>query len=99
MLRQLLPEFDEVILTQFTSNPRGMPVAELTALAQDACQALSLSTLPLHPASGPRVAWEKWQSLATPDSLLCIAGSFFLAAELTPMLPRSQHPAVPQLIP
>ena len=34
MLRLLLPRFDSVILTQYQTNPRALPLAELTAMVE-----------------------------------------------------------------
>ena len=33
MLELLLPHFEAVILTRYSSNPRGVPIAELEAIA------------------------------------------------------------------
>jgi dihydrofolate synthase/folylpolyglutamate synthase len=88
LLRQLLPEFNQVILTRFVTNPRGLPVAELSALASRLVQELSLANVVLHAEPTPPSAWEKWLRISAADSLLCITGSFFLAAELTSQLPR-----------
>ncbi len=92
MLRQLLPEFNDVILTQFTTNPRGLPITDLSALAGGVLSELSLSNVTLHSAPTPRNAWQKWLAVATPDSLVCVTGSFFLAAELTQVLSAFQTP-------
>lgn len=87
ILRELLPQFNEVILTQFTHNPRGLPVTDLATLVTAVKRELSLSTT-ISTADHPQAAWETWRQRATPESLLCITGSFFLAAELTPFLSR-----------
>ena len=79
MLQLLLPRFQHVLLTQFPSNPRTLPPAELLRIAR-----------PLLPAGGaeltvfdaPQRAWRAAMSAAGPGDLVCVAGSFFLAAEL-----------------
>lgn len=76
LLRRLMPEFETVILTAFQSNPRAMPVDELSRIAR------LLTVRPFHVAADPSAAWKAARRLSRPDSLICIAGSFFLAAEL-----------------
>jgi dihydrofolate synthase/folylpolyglutamate synthase len=83
MLRLLLPEFDEVVLTRYVNNPRARPPEKLHALANEELPALALPAPPqIHLAENPLTAWRLAQSLAGADGLVCITGSFFLAAEL-----------------
>ena len=74
-LRQLLPRFDTVILTQYLGNPRALPAAELHQLCR------SLSTVPVHLAANPAQAWKLARWVAGEDDLICVTGSFFIAAE------------------
>lgn len=76
LLRRLVPEFDTVILTAFQSNPRAMPLDELSRVA-----GLIAGRL-FHLAADPSSAWKAALLLSRQDSLICVAGSFFLAAEL-----------------
>ena len=76
MLRVLLPRFDEVILTRYWSNPRGVPTDELELL----CEGLSL--VPRHVCADPETAWNLVGQIVGPEDLICITGSFFIAAEL-----------------
>ena len=76
MLRVLLPRFDEVILTRYWSNPRGVPTDELELLCEE------LSPVPRHVCADPETAWNLAQDIAGPDHLICITGSFFIAAEM-----------------
>jgi dihydrofolate synthase/folylpolyglutamate synthase len=76
MLRQLLPRFDTVIVTCFQNNPRHVPVESLVQVAS------GLHDQPLHVAPDPSAAWKLARRFATPDDLICITGSFFIAAEL-----------------
>ena len=80
MLRQLLPRFDTVILTCYQNNPRGVPVDDLARLAGQ------LGPTPAHCAADPISAWKLARRLATDDDLICITGSFFIAAELREMI-------------
>jgi dihydrofolate synthase/folylpolyglutamate synthase len=79
MLGLLLPAFDEVILTRYWKNPRGVPPEELAAIAEELAPAHAHS---VHVAADPQTAWRLAQSLATPDHLIAITGSFFIAAEM-----------------
>ncbi len=80
MLRALLPHFDRAIFTRYTSNPRGLPVEDLGALAT------KLSDKPFDIAADPAAAWAAAARLATVDSLIGITGSFFIAAEMRPQI-------------
>jgi dihydrofolate synthase/folylpolyglutamate synthase len=81
MLRQLLPHFDSMVLTRFTNNPRAIPPEELAALARRVGEELGAPRACIV-APDPAAAWESAQGEASPDDLICITGSFFLAAEL-----------------
>jgi dihydrofolate synthase/folylpolyglutamate synthase len=76
MLRQLIPRFHSLIITQFVGNPRGTPIEKLAPLVH------SLSGRFAHAANTPAQAWHLARRLAGPSDLICGAGSFFLAAEL-----------------
>ncbi|MEX0937510.1 MAG: folylpolyglutamate synthase/dihydrofolate synthase family protein [Pirellulales bacterium] len=76
MLAAVRGHFDEVVLTQYHSNPRGVPVDKLTKLATEVLGRRCTGVV------DSIAAWEQTRSLVTPDDLLCVAGSFFLAAEL-----------------
>ena len=76
MLELLLPRFERVLLTRYTNNPRGVPVEELNRLAGE------IPGTPCEAFATPAEAWRRARELATPEHLVCIAGSFFLAAEL-----------------
>lgn len=80
LLRQLLPEFDTIILTRYLDNPRAVPCDELEQLVA------TISGFPVHVAPEPAVAWKLAQRLAGPDDLICITGSFFIAAELRELI-------------
>jgi dihydrofolate synthase/folylpolyglutamate synthase len=87
MLARLLPQFDEVILTQYVENPRAVEPEQLRALAQ---QALPLDAAKagagLYVAATPSAAWAQVLARAGREDLVCITGSFFLAAELRPLV-------------
>jgi dihydrofolate synthase/folylpolyglutamate synthase len=89
MLRLLLPEFDEVVLTRYVNNPRARTPEKLQTLAAEELPGLALATPPkIHLAEDPLAAWRLAQQLAGADGLVCITGSFFLAAELRGVVAR-----------
>jgi dihydrofolate synthase/folylpolyglutamate synthase len=75
MLDVLLAKFDDVILTRYWSNPRSMPIEELEALSAE------LSCQRAHVCADPAAAWKLASEIAGPEHLICITGSFFIAAE------------------
>jgi dihydrofolate synthase/folylpolyglutamate synthase len=76
MFAALLGQFDEVVLTQYLDNPRAVPAEELQALAQQ------LSGRRYAAYSQPADAWDAVRRLAAPEDLVCVTGSFFIAAEM-----------------
>ncbi|MFG0335050.1 MAG: glutamate ligase domain-containing protein, partial [Maioricimonas sp. JB049] len=79
MLRKLDESFDELILTQYLSNPRALPIDEMAAVAAD------LKT-PWKTATSPQNALQLARQSAGEQDLICITGSFFLAAETRELL-------------
>ena len=76
MLAVLLPRFERIVLTRYSSNPRAVAPEKLDALATE-----------FH--SGPRLvlrdahqAWAYVREHTRPHELIAITGSFFLAGEL-----------------
>ena len=89
MLERLVPAFDAIFLTQYVNNPRAMEPEALLRLAQQLrreCESAGDSTPALHLTAKPRDAWRLAKLLARPDDLICVAGSFYLAAELRPLI-------------
>jgi len=80
MLKLLMAGFDEIVFTQYTTNPRAIPPAELESAAFQ----LTGRHYPIF--TDPSEAWKHLRELATPDGLLCITGSFFLAGEMRKFL-------------
>ena len=92
MLRQLLPRFDTIILTSYQNNPRGVPLDQLVRLVR------SQSDVPVHCVPDTVSAWKLSRRLATSDDLICVTGSFFIAAELRELIiedARQTTPPVP----
>ena len=93
MLRQLLPEFDTVILTSYVNNPRGLPVPELRRLT------LLAKGGSIHAAPDAATALKLALRLADPEDLICITGSFFIAAELRELLTETADVATSHMTP
>ncbi|MGE3244474.1 MAG: folylpolyglutamate synthase/dihydrofolate synthase family protein, partial [Pirellulales bacterium] len=79
IVRELTPHFDRVLATQYQENPRAVPAGELAELVR-AEQLQRAGRVEI--CATPRDAWESVCRSAEPDELVCIAGSFYLAAEL-----------------
>jgi len=72
--------FDHVVVTRYATNPRAATVPHLL----EACRQARLPEPRV--AAAPAEALRLARSLATPRGLVCIAGSFFLAAEIRDVL-------------
>jgi dihydrofolate synthase / folylpolyglutamate synthase len=88
MLARLLGRFDQVLFTRYLNNPRSVPPEELQTLAAEL-------TGVRHPVcADPATAWDVIHRNVNPDDLICITGSFFIAAEMRRQLvarPLSQQ--------
>jgi dihydrofolate synthase/folylpolyglutamate synthase len=81
MLQALLPHFDDVIFTRYASNPRGVPPEDLANLAQELAAGLPrLARCRISPT--PDAAWQLAPTLVQREDLICVTGSFFIAAEI-----------------
>ena len=75
-----MPRFDRVLLTRYENNPRGVAVEDLDRIAEE------LAGRPRELHSTPVAAWRRALELAGQDDLICVTGSFFLAAELRSLI-------------
>ena len=76
MLDKMLGRFDEVVFTRYLNNPRAVQPEELAQMAE------SRTGRPYRVFARPTDAWEYVRGAAGPDDLICVAGSFFIAAEM-----------------
>jgi dihydrofolate synthase/folylpolyglutamate synthase len=81
IVRELAPHFERIVVTQYQENSRAMPTETLAALIRDTYDYHQVTTCVL-----PHDAWLEALKQTEPDALVCIAGSFFLAAELRPLV-------------
>jgi dihydrofolate synthase/folylpolyglutamate synthase len=75
MLARLLPHFDRILLTRYLTNPRSIAEEDLAAAAGE------LGAYPVEVFASPADAWQALHGTAA-DELVCITGSFFIAAEM-----------------
>ena len=85
MLQALVPVFDQICLTRFTSNPRGMPVEQLKRIAVQIPAADETDWL-TQPDS--QAAWQWCRQSMGKQDFVCVTGSVFLVAELRPLILR-----------
>ena len=85
MLEILLPHFSTVILTQYLSNPRRIPVSEVFELTQS-IQQENGNRSRIIVTTSPADSWLRAKECATSESLICVTGSFFIAAEMRELL-------------
>ena len=76
MLQRVLDRFDQVVFTQYADNPRAVPPEELASMAA------AITSKSYHAYTDPTEALRAVRVMATPEDLICITGSFFIAAEL-----------------
>ena len=93
MLEQLLPGFERVVLTRYLNNPRAMDPVVLEKLARDIALNRGWSSLQLDVRQDPHAAWQSIRSQATRSHVICVAGSFFLVAEMRDYLEASGQEA------
>jgi dihydrofolate synthase/folylpolyglutamate synthase len=90
----LVPHFDRFVVTEFQENPRAVGRTRLGALVRAQLGALGWAGEVLVCDTPPR-AWEQALASAAEDELVVIAGSFFLAAELRPLVLEHFQPRAP----
>lgn len=79
IVRQLARTFDRVIATRYRENPRGVDEGELAELFRLHAEG-EKTIIETYPQ--PREALCRAMEVTPPDGLVCVAGSFFLTAEL-----------------
>jgi dihydrofolate synthase/folylpolyglutamate synthase len=82
MLEILLREFDQIILTKYQDNPRGVAAESLLDLSEQIVSDKQLTDKEIILAENPTAAWRQVREAATEDDIICITGSVFLVAEL-----------------
>ncbi len=83
IVRELVGHFDRIVVTQYQENPRAVPVDELL---QTVVNAATQTPVDIMARATPREAWSYVVESAAPGECICIAGSFYLAAEMRPLI-------------
>lgn len=79
MLEILMGAADKIVLTQYTTNPRFVPLEQLETIADSMKQ--RFPHVKIFSAPAPTEALDFALNTANPDDLIVCTGSFFLAAE------------------
>jgi dihydrofolate synthase/folylpolyglutamate synthase len=97
MLRVLLPHFQRVIVTEYQENPRAVSVEQLAAWCREELTQMAGASVACHleACQRPIDAWQLACQNARADQLICITGSFFIAAELRPLAAAAAPSEVP----
>lgn len=93
MLQEILPHFDQVVLTKFRINPRSVAPELLARLAAEMAAA-GLHVPPLQLTESADAAVQAAKRLADQDGVVVVTGSIFLAAETRGFL--TDAPPVPR---
>jgi dihydrofolate synthase/folylpolyglutamate synthase len=75
----LAPNFDRYVVTQYQENPRAVAAEELAEIVSNVLAGLN-PAVTVCPT--PQEAWNYVLQTAMPGERVCIAGSFYLAAEM-----------------
>ena len=89
IVRELAPHFERFVVTQYQENPRAMPADQLAEMIRD--EAAKSPTAPITVCPPPAEAWQHVRQTALPGELVCITGSFYLVAEMRPILLAKCH--------
>jgi len=75
-----------LLFTQYHDNPRSYPVEQLVEVFSALSAAATNQRPRVQVWPDPHDAWRTACNMATSDHVICITGSFFLAAELRPIV-------------
>ena len=84
IVQVLLPLFSRVVVTEYQENPRAVPTSILAKMVRtERSRSLGASSVhQLHVQPEPLDAYRLAKQIANPEDLICVTGSFFIAAEL-----------------
>ncbi|HEX5472077.1 MAG TPA: folylpolyglutamate synthase/dihydrofolate synthase family protein [Lacipirellulaceae bacterium] len=83
IVRELAHHFDRIIATQYQDNYRAVPADELLQIVCSVCSNGDVQVI-MRPV--PFDAWQYVRESSIPGERICIAGSFYLAAEMRPLI-------------
>jgi dihydrofolate synthase/folylpolyglutamate synthase len=83
IVRELVPHFDRIVVTQYQENPRAVPAQKLLEIV---ATAVTNNQIDVVRRPTPKEAWQFAIDSAAPGECICIAGSFYLAAEMRTLI-------------
>jgi dihydrofolate synthase / folylpolyglutamate synthase len=83
MSSTLVPHFERIVVTQYQENPRAVPANELLEIVTQSAADRSIDIVM---CATPKEALQLSIDTAVAGELICIAGSFYLAAEMRPLV-------------
>ena len=86
MLSLIGDSCEHLLFTQYHDNPRSYPVEQLVEVFSSLSAAATNKRPRVQVWPDPHDAWRAACNMATSDHVICITGSFFLAAELRPIV-------------
>jgi dihydrofolate synthase/folylpolyglutamate synthase len=95
ILRELVPHFDRILVTEYQDNRRAVPTERLGKMIRVAATPVLAESGGTRPEvsqfGSPAEAWRYACQTAISGELVCITGSFFLAAEMLPLVLARRH--------
>ena len=82
ILWELMPQFDELVLTEIPETPRSLGIGELMSRARRVASVLPPRRVPAIAAISDLAGFLRGTRNLPKDELLCAAGSFYLAARV-----------------
>lgn len=82
IVRELVPYFDRVVVTQFLENPRAVTIYRLAQYVREEFERCGHADRLIIECETPTAVWQYVLNETAADELVCITGSFFLAAEM-----------------
>lgn len=86
IVHALLPSFQRIVVTEYHNNPRAVPTEQLASYVSEELASQGRSDAVVLEESRPEYAWRLARKQARADDLICITGSFFIAADLRRLL-------------
>jgi dihydrofolate synthase/folylpolyglutamate synthase len=91
IVRELAPHFDRFVVTQYQENPRAVAADQLADIVREVRPG---GTEEVIVQDTPQEAWRHARQTAGPRELVCIAGSFYLTAEMRRLVLGSTRAAL-----
>jgi dihydrofolate synthase/folylpolyglutamate synthase len=82
IVRVIVPYFQRIIVTEYRNNPRAVETERLGAMVREELAKQNRTATVVIEQSLPGEAWQVARHRARRDQLICVTGSFFIAAEL-----------------